>query len=149
MSAAPTGPQVAKPKSEGERTVRQFELSNLALAVLAFVITHVIAGAGPFLWGVLVGGALGVLNLRSMVFIGRRILTSRQHSRAAWGVLFGLKLIILCTVVWLCLTYLPIHSLGFLVGFSTILPATLVLAAIRALERAPGPETTPHGERRL
>lgn len=142
-------PQGARPKSEGERTVRQFELSNLALAVLAFVITHVIAGAGTFLWGVLVGGLLGVLNLRSMVFIGRRILTSRQHGRALWGVLFGFKLLVLCTIVWLCLTYLPIHSLGFLVGFSTILPATLVLAAIRALERAPGPEPTRHGERRL
>jgi len=147
-SATPQ-PPVGPPRSEGERVVRQFELSNLALAVLAFVITHVVAGAGPFLWGVLVGGALGVLNLRSMVFIGRRILTSRQHSRAMWGALFGLKLIILCTVVWLCLTYLPIHSLGFLVGFSTILPATLVLAVIRALERAPGPQATSHGERRL
>jgi hypothetical protein len=61
---------------------------------------------------------------------------------------FTLKLVVLCTIVWLCLSQLPINSLGFLVGFSTMLPSTLVLTAVRALERAPTATTTP-GERRL
>src|SRR5690606_19260824 len=88
----------------GERVIRQFELINLTLALLAAVLVHVLAGAGPFLWGTLVGGALGVLNLRGMVFVGRRILRSQTKSRAVWMALFAFKLAILCTVVWLCLT---------------------------------------------
>ena len=137
-----------KTRTDGERTILQFEVINLSLAVLAAVLVHVLAGAGPFLWGTLVGGALGVLNLRAMVFVGRRILNSQNRSRVAWAVVFTLKLVLLCTIVWLCLSQLPINSLGFLVGFSTMLPSTLVLTAVRALERAPTATTT-HGERRL
>jgi len=135
-------------KSEGERTILQFELINLSLAVLATVLVHVLMGPGPFLWGTLVGGVLGVLNLRSMVFVGRRILVSQNRSRVAWALVFTLKLVLLCTIVWLCLSQLPIDSIGFLVGFSTMLPSTLVLTAVRALERAPT-AVTKHGERRL
>ena len=58
------------------------------------------------------------------------------------------KLVLLCTVVWLCLSQLPLNSIGFLVGMSTVLPSTLVLTAVRALERAPTTHP-PHGERRL
>ena len=64
------------------------------------------------------------------------------------GVLFMFKLVLLCTVVWLCLSQLPLNSIGFLVGMSTVLPSTLVLTAVRALERAPTTHP-PHGERRL
>lgn len=144
-----TAAEPAKKRTEGERTIRQFELINLALAVLAAVLVHVLAGPGEFLWGTLVGGALGVLNLRAMIFVGRRLLTAESRSRVAWGVVFTLKLATLCGLVWLCLSQLPINSLGFLVGFSTMLPATLVLTAVRALERAPTAASTPHGERRL
>ncbi|MBL8788667.1 MAG: hypothetical protein JNJ59_27470 [Deltaproteobacteria bacterium] len=158
--------QTAPKRSDGERMVLQFELCNLALAVLAFVIVHVVAGEGAFLWGTAVGGLIGVLNLRAMVFLGRRILRSQTKSRAVWATLFVFKLAVLCTVVWLCLDRLPISSLGFLVGFSTLLPAALLMTAIRALEkppesvapvagsrfaRPPAPSTpsSSHGERRL
>lgn len=136
----------------GERVIRQFELINLTLALLAAVLVHVLAGAGPFLWGTLVGGALGVLNLRGMVFVGRRILRSQTKSRAVWMALFAFKLAILCTIVWLCLTQLPLEPLGFLVGFSTLLPSTLVLTAVRALsppQSSSPPSPLSHGERRL
>lgn len=136
-------------RTPGERTVLQFELINVALVLVATLVVHVLTGPGPFLWGTLVGGGLGILNLRAMVFVGRRILRSKTRSKAAWMSVFALKLVILCTAVWLCLSLMPINSLGFLVGFSTLLPATLVLSAVRALER---PETTTpvtHGERNL
>ncbi len=141
-------PLYAEGAASGERAIRQFELINLALAVLTAVVVHVLAGWGPFLWGALVGGLIGVLNLRAMVFIGRRVIRAQQRSRLAWGVLFMFKLVLLCTVVWLCLSQLPLNSIGFLVGMSTVLPSTLVLTAVRALERAPTTHP-PHGERRL
>jgi hypothetical protein len=140
-------------RSPGERTVRQFELINVVRVLLAFVLVHLLAGLGPFLWGTLVGGVLGILNLRAMVFVGRRIMRSKTRSRGPWMAVFALKLALLCTAVWLCLSLLPIYSLGFLVGFSTLLPATLVLSAVRALggegRPATGSPAHTHGERRL
>ena len=132
-------------RTEGERIIRQFEIINLVLAVLTVVVVHVLAGPGAFLWGALVGGALGVLNLRGMVFLGRRILKSRTRSRGVWMALFGVKLVLLSTVVWLCLSQLPIEPLGFLVGFSTPLPSSLVLTAVRALEGGPAQPAAPAG----
>ncbi len=134
--ARPTRPT----RSEGERFALQLETVNLVLVLVAYAVTHLIAGVGPMMWGVLVGGGIGVLNLRSMVFLGRRILMGRQQGRAKYMLLFALKLGLLCTVVWLCLANLPIHSIGFLIGFSTLLPAALVTTALRSLERPSNPE---------
>lgn len=139
-------------RTDGERFVRLIEVTNLALALLAIVAVHVFAGAGPLLWGTLVGGAICVLNLRAMIFIGRRLLTSTPGKRHVWGILFTFKLIVLSSVVWLCLATLPIDSLGFLIGFSTLLPAALIATFIRTLERTtPGmtsAKPTTYGERR-
>lgn len=149
------GKAPAATMSQGERFVRTLELTNLALAVLAVVSVHVFAGAGPLLWGTLVGGAIGVANLRAMVFLGRRLLQSEPGKRRVWGLLFASKLIVLCALVWLVLATLPIDSLGFIIGFSTLLPAGLVATFIRTLERTtPDPtaarsSTPSHGERRL
>jgi ABC-type uncharacterized transport system YnjBCD ATPase subunit len=135
--------------SEGQRLVRLIELTNLAIAALAVVAVHVFAGPGTMLWGAVAGAAICVLNLRAMVFLGRKLLTSTPDKRRVWGVLFAAKLIVLGTVVWLALRYLPLDSIGFLIGFSALLPAGLVATSIRALERStPVPPTT-HGERRL
>jgi hypothetical protein len=143
--------------TQGERFVRTLELANLALAVLAVVTVHVSTGPGPLLWGTLVGGAIGVANLRAMVSLGRRLLQSEPGKRRVWGLLFASKLIVLCSLVWLVLAMLPIDSLGFLIGFSTLLPAGLVATFIRSLERTTPSSTVPttaqpstpsHGERR-
>ena len=151
------------PRTDGERFVRTLELTNLAIALVAMVAVHVFAGAGPMLWGTLVGGLICVLNLRAMIFLGRRLLSSVPGKRHVWGLLFATKLVVLGSVVWLCLATLPLDSLGFLIGFSTLLPASLVTTFIRTLdvsasraaasERiAPGgaatPNPTSYGERR-
>ncbi len=124
-----------QPATDGERFVRLIELTNVVLALLAIVAVHVFAGAGPLLWGTLIGALIGVLNLRAMVFIGRRLLGSTPGKRHVWGILFTAKLIVLSTVVWLCLSMLPVDSIGFLIGFSTLLPGALIATFIRTLER--------------
>ena len=122
-------------RTPGERMVLQLEVTNLVLVVLAIVVAHLAAGLGPMMYGVAVGGLIGVLNLRAMVWLGRRILLGKQRGRAKYAVLFALKLGVLCTVVWLALANLPIDSLGFLIGFSTLLPAALVATALKTLDR--------------
>lgn len=153
---------MSRPLTEGERLMRKLELSNLILALVAIVAVHVFAGAGPMLWGTLVGGLIGVLNLRAMIFLGKRLLASQSGKRHVWGLLFTAKLVVLSSIVWLVLSTLPLDSIGFLIGFSTLLPASLVTTFIRALERStPGSDPaagsalmpgatkpTPYGERR-
>jgi len=138
-----------KAKSEGERFVRLLELVNLVLVLVASAAVHLASGWGPLLWGTLVGGGIGVLNLRAMVFLGRRIIMQRPGphgpdgvatGKAKYMILFTLKLVLLCTVVWLCLDLLPIDSIGFLIGFSTLLPAALVATALKSIERPTAPE---------
>jgi hypothetical protein len=143
-------------RSRGARLARTFERVNLALVGLALVVTHLLAGFGPFLTGVLVGGVLGALNLRGMVWLTARLLAAAAGSRGQYAALFAVKLALLGSLVWLALSRLPADSVGFLIGFSTILPAALWLAFLRALEPAerdvapgaPRPTTsTPHAGR--
>ncbi|MFO0749467.1 MAG: ATP synthase subunit I [Myxococcota bacterium] len=136
------------PRTEGERFALQLEITNLVLVLVAAAGCHLAFGPGPRLWGALVGGLIGAANLRAMVFLGRRIMASGGNAEAQKGklkyvILFALKLGVLCTVVWLALANLPIDSIGFLIGFSTLLPAMLIATALRSIDKGP---TT--GERR-
>lgn len=137
-----------KPRLEGERFVFQLEVTNLVLVLVGAAACHLAFGPGPRLWGELVGGLINILNLRAMVFLGRRIMaTGASHAGAAPGeasrgklkyvILFALKLGVLCAAVWLALAYLPIESIGFLIGFSTLLPAALIATALRSLDKGP------------
>jgi len=132
---------------DGQRLARLIELTNLAVSVLAIVSVHVFAGPGTMLWGALTGALICVLNLRALIFLGRKLLVTSPDKRRIWGALFAAKLVILGSVVWLSLNHLPIDSIGFLIGFSELLPAALIATFIRTLERSV-PATT-HGERRL
>jgi len=136
-------PPAKKARTEGERFALLLELTNLALVAIAFVAVHLAAGAGPLLWGTLVGGLIGAANLRSMIFLGKRILMGTPQGKAKYMILLALKLGILCAVVWLALANLPIDSIGFLIGFSTLLPAALVATALKSLERPPTQERRP------
>jgi len=123
-----------KTRNEGERFALRLELVNLTLVAVAFVIAHLAFGVGPTMWGALVGGLIGALNLRAMVFLGKRILHGPRQARAIYTILFALKLGAICTLVWLALAHLPIDAIGFLIGFSTLLPAMLVTAALKILD---------------
>lgn len=130
------------------RAMRKVELINLVLILLAAATVHVLSGPGPFLWGVLVGGLIGVLNLRTMIFLTRRIFTAESRSRALWSILFILKLGVLCAAIWLSLSALPLDAIGFLIGFAMLLPASLVFTLVRALEPAKATDTALQGEQR-
>lgn len=134
-----------KVRSEGQRFALMLEVTNLVLVIVAAISCHLVWGAGPRLWGALVGGLIGAANLRAMVFLGRRIMAAGQDGRGSRGklkyvILFAMKIGVLCAVVWLALANLPIDSIGFLIGFSTLLPAALVSTALKSLDKGPSTE---------
>ena len=116
--------------------VRRFlagvERLNLALVAVATIATTLAAGPGPFLWGVLAGGAIGALNFRALVWLASRLVRAARHSRATYALLFVVKLTLLFAVIWLVLASLPVDALGFLLGISTLLPALLVVGLLGA-----------------
>lgn len=128
------GAKPTDPEPEALRHIRTLEITNAVLAVIAVVVTHLLAGDGPLLWGVVAGAAVNVLNLRSMVWLGRRVTRAGHRSKKFYAALFAAKLAAILVVCWAVLTYLPILPLGFVLGFSTLMPATLVLALKKGLE---------------
>ncbi|MFT7580561.1 MAG: hypothetical protein ACI9MR_002232 [Myxococcota bacterium] len=126
----------AKLISEGERYIQRVETSNLIFALVAVLLTHLLAGAGPILYGVIVGAAACILNLRGMVWLGRRIIAAPKKSRGFYLALFGTKIAALMAGIWLVLSNFEVAPLGFLIGFSTILPASVTATLMRGLAPA-------------
>ncbi len=135
-----------KRASDAIRFLHQLELANVIIVMVAVAVTHLAVGAGMVLSGVLAGGLIGVLNLRAMIWLGGKVLRGPKRSRAFYGVLFASKLVVLMTVIWLALSYLPIAPLGFLIGFSGLLPAVLAMTVKKSLEPV---EATQNGESKL
>jgi len=123
-----------KPKSEAARFIRGFEITNLMVGIIAVTITSLVAGPGPLQLGVLVGAVISVLNLRAMVWLGGKVIAAGRHSRTRYAVIFGLKLAVLVAAVWAAMSLLPVEPLGMMIGFSTILPAILLMTVKKSLE---------------
>lgn len=127
----------ATPRSSGEKLARTLELTNVLLAAIAVVVVHLVAGFGELFNGAIAGALIGILNLRAMVWLTRKLIAAEPGSRTRYGILFAVKLLVVGTVVWLVLSNLPVDSVGFVIGFSSLLPAALWVAFLRSLEPAP------------
>ncbi|TNF32724.1 MAG: ATP synthase subunit I [Deltaproteobacteria bacterium] len=121
-------------RSEAARFIRGFEITNLTVGLIAALVTYFVAGPGPIHLGVVVGAAISVLNLRAMVWLGGKVIAAGRHSRTRYAVIFGLKLAALVGVVWATMSLLPVEPLGMMIGFSTILPAILLMTVKKSLE---------------
>lgn len=113
------------------------ERVNVALAALAVALTHLIAGPGTILYGVLAGALVNVANWRAIVWLAGRVVAGGRSARGFFTIIAGLKLVVLMTIVGLVLLYLPVHPVGFLIGLSTMLPAIVGVMLHRSLN----PET--------
>lgn len=147
MSTTAEQVATASNRSQGERLARTLEVTNITIAAIALVMTHLFAGFGPMVYGVLAGAIIGALNLRAMIWLTRRLLAAAPGSRGGYAVLFAVKLAILGTIVWLVLARFQLDSLGFIIGFSSLLPAALWVAFLRSLEPATQPGQPPQGSR--
>ncbi|MGM0576547.1 MAG: ATP synthase subunit I [Myxococcota bacterium] len=134
--------------ASGQTGIERFLSGVLRLLVVLVPVsgaaTHLLAGPGELLWGVLAGGALGLLNFAALVWLGRRILRAETRSRTFYGVLFFVKLTLLVAAVFLLLRYLPLAPLGFLIGISLLVPAVILMILWTSL--APAAAITEGGQ---
>jgi hypothetical protein len=112
------------------------ERLNLVLAGLAVALVHLLGGSGLLWNGCLVGALCGVANWRAVVFLGRRIALAKPGSRGAYAILFGAKLALLLTVIYLAFRLVPMEPLGFLIGISTLLPTIFLASLVQILTPA-------------
>lgn len=133
------------PKSEVVRWLHGFELANVMIGVIAVAVVFMVDGSGPLHLGVLVGATLGALNLRAMIWLGGKVLHAPKHTRTRYAVIFGLKLAVLIGAVWLAMNSLPVAPLGMMLGFSTLLPAMLLMTVKKSLEPVEAAHKGEHG----
>jgi hypothetical protein len=79
--------------------------------------------------------------LEALRWLGRRSLEAERRSRTFYAMLFLAKMTLVFAAVWFVLTLLPIDPLGFLVGFSLLLPAIGLMGLRQALVPAVALET--------
>ncbi|MDP6944717.1 MAG: hypothetical protein QF464_11250 [Myxococcota bacterium] len=103
----------------------------VGFTLFAAVLTHLIAGTGPFLWGVLAGGFLQVANLGALIWLGTRLTRAENRGVAFYVVLFVFKIALLIAVAIYLLKMFPIDAIGFMVGITLLMPASLVASAIQ------------------
>jgi hypothetical protein len=104
-----------------------------AFTLLAGVITHLTLGLGPFLWGVLVAGALQIANLYALTWLGTRLARAEPRGAAFCALLFMMKIGALVGFAIWALSALPLDPFGFMVGVSLLIPAALFASVLQPL----------------
>lgn len=134
----PTSVEAAKERAF--QTMQRFllgvEKANLVLIVLSLAIAHLATGFGPIWYGVLAGGLVGLANWRALVWLAGKLARGEKKTRGFYAVLLGSKIVVLLTVVWLLLTFLPVDAIGFAFGISTLMLAVLGMGFKASLSAA-------------
>ena len=120
--------------NEQTRPIRVFEIANLisaaALLAGAFALGH-----GDLLPGGVIGAAAAAINVRLTRGITQRFLESESKDQAAAGTLLGIKVFCVLACVGAVVYLRPDLAAGMALGFTSIVPASFVLAASYALRR--------------
>ncbi|MBL6974405.1 MAG: ATP synthase subunit I [Deltaproteobacteria bacterium] len=102
-----------------------------ALLGIALVLAFVLSSDGS-VYGLLVGGALGAANLFALGWFCLKAISS-EGGRWPYLVGMALKFVLLITLVYLAVAFLPMNVIWFVVGLSAsglaILGATAYLSA--------------------
>ncbi len=72
------------------------------------------------------GTGLGLLELESTIWIWPRVIESK--SRAIWGVLLGIKSLLIYSLIGIMILVLKISGFGFIIGFSAAVLGILIVA---------------------
>lgn len=108
----------------------------VALVVLGAVVTHLAAGPGALLWGLLAGGAIAIGNFGAIVWLGGRLVAADQRSKVLLALLFMVKLLLLFGLVAVALLTLPVDPLAFAFGCVLVVPAALLMLLWQSLRPA-------------
>lgn len=100
-------------------------LKTAVLGIIAAFITFWFADF-HLAQSVLVGAAVSAINLRFVQWISKKLIDGAKEGQAApalWGVLLVLKMTVLFGVIWLLVVEFGYDAIGFIIGFSSFLPA--------------------------
>ena len=111
------------------RQLGTVERWTLALAGVAIALAWALASR-RFSLGVTVGAVIMILNAVALRRIGARVLATAANKPGIAILWFNVKMILLIGVVYVCVRYLPIDPIGFLVGIS-VFPVGVVVAALQ------------------
>ena len=109
----------------------------VGMTIAAAAVTHLLSGAGPFLWGVLAGGFIQVANLGALIWLGVRLARAETRGAAFYTLLFMVKIALLAGVAIYVVKMLPVDVVGFIVGVALLMPAALLASAIQPLADSP------------
>lgn len=79
-----------------------------------------------FAQSVLVGAAVSAINLRFVQWVSKKLIDDSKEGSVnpgVWGGLLVLKMTVLFGVIWLLVVELGFDAIGFIIGFSSFLPA--------------------------
>lgn len=107
-----------------KKFTRRVEKTNLAMSALLLAITLFIQDNSVTL-GIICGAVLSALNFRVLSLVAKRIMEGNR-GKAFYFALFGLKFLVLITVIYLVIAYLPINVISFVIGLSTIFISILL-----------------------
>jgi hypothetical protein len=120
--------------AEQTRPIRLFEVVNL-ISAAALMAAAVALGKSALLPGAVAGALAAAVNVRLTRIVIERFLQSESKDQSAVLALLGIKVIVVLACV-VGLVYLrPDLAAGMALGFTSILPASLVLAVNYAFRR--------------
>jgi hypothetical protein len=114
-----------QPKSDTKGFMVRVERTIWILSLVALAVTGALAGFGEHFNGVLAGGVIIALNWRAVMWLALHLMGQGKRSKSFYAALAGAKFALLLGVISLVLAVFPVSRLGFLVGVSTLLPATI------------------------
>jgi hypothetical protein len=115
-------------KDRHRRLARRFEMINLGLS--AGLVAGLATLWPEHLLGGLLGASLNALNVRLIIHLADRVIGAGERGKAAAALLLGSKSLAVLACVGGLVYLRPDLGLGIAVGFGSLLPATLGLAAV-------------------
>ncbi len=100
-------------------------LKTLVLGILASIVA-LVSTEMHFAQSVLVGTIVSTINLRFVQWISEKLVDSAKRGNVnpgLWGFLLVVKMTILFFVIWLLVVEFGFDAIGFIIGFSSFLPA--------------------------
>lgn len=120
--------------AEQTRPIRLFETVNLVSAA-ALMAAAMALGKSALLPGALAGAFAAAVNVRLTRIVVERFLESESKDHSAALALLGIKVIVVLACIVGLMYVRPDLAAGMALGFTSILPASLVLAVNYAFRR--------------
>ncbi|MDE0882182.1 MAG: hypothetical protein OSB21_06270 [Myxococcota bacterium] len=120
--------------AEQTRPIRLFETVNL-ISAAALMAGAMALGKSALLPGALAGAVAAAVNVRLTRIVVERFLQSESKDHSAALALFAIKVIVVLACIVALVYPRPDLAPGMALGFTSIVPASLVLAVNYALRR--------------